>query len=472
MMLESGDREPGGGVAGGEDLDARILAIALPALGALAIDPLLGVVDTFWVGRIPDPAPLAALGVCTSVFSFSFFVFNFLATATAPLIASSLAGDDSEEAERTLAQALTAGVVIGIASLLALEASAGPILRTMGTSAEAFDQAEGYLRIRALAAPAVLTTSVANGAFRGLLDSRTPLKAIAAANIVNFVLDPCFIFGVSAGDVQIVPAMGAPGAALATALAEGGAAALLLAQLAQNERVKGGVRLVTELPSLEQVAPLLQSSGAAFARSIAIQTVLASATGNAARLGTTAVAAHQVAAQLWLLLSFVCDSLAVAGQGLIADALGRGQVAGARAVADRLLILGLALGGGLMCVFLLGKEALPSLFTADASVALAVAPLLTYVAVMQPLNSLVFVGDGILQGSKDFGYLAGAMVVASAAALGVLGTGDGSLETVWRALIALQGARAVGLAWRYFGGTAAGGPLNAKDADSSSNSRE
>lgn len=49
MMLESGDREPGGGVAGGEDLDARILAIALPALGALAIDPLLGVV------RLPTP---------------------------------------------------------------------------------------------------------------------------------------------------------------------------------------------------------------------------------------------------------------------------------------------------------------------------------------------------------------------------------------------------------------------------------
>jgi len=53
-MLGSGDGD--GGEEGGEDLDSRILAIALPALGALAIDPLLGVVCL----PTPENAPLTS----------------------------------------------------------------------------------------------------------------------------------------------------------------------------------------------------------------------------------------------------------------------------------------------------------------------------------------------------------------------------------------------------------------------------
>ena len=69
-----------------ESLDRKILSIALPALGSLAIDPLLGLVDTLYLGQIPDARPLAALGVCTSGFNFAFVIFNFFATATTPLV--------------------------------------------------------------------------------------------------------------------------------------------------------------------------------------------------------------------------------------------------------------------------------------------------------------------------------------------------------------------------------------------------
>lgn len=60
------------------------------ALGSLAIDPLLGIVDTLYVGRIESAAPLAALGVCSSVFNFAFFIFNFFATATTPLVSRAI----------------------------------------------------------------------------------------------------------------------------------------------------------------------------------------------------------------------------------------------------------------------------------------------------------------------------------------------------------------------------------------------
>jgi Na+-driven multidrug efflux pump len=80
---------------------------------------------------------------------------------------------------------------------------------------------------------------------------------------------------------------------------------------------------------------------------------------------------------------------------------------------------------------------------------------LVIVALMQPLNAVVFVLDGILIGAGDVTYLAWAMAVATlgvfapaAAAVLVL---DGGLLWLWGALVLWMGARFVGMAARYVG---------------------
>ena len=110
----------------------------------------------------------------------------------------------------------------------------------------------------------------------------------------------------------------------------------------------------------------------------------------------------------------------VAAQVLVAEELGRGSVLRARQVADRLGALALGLGVVLLGGFAVGGGVLPAVFAADAEVAAVVERLLVYVAIMQPLNALVFVGDGVGQGSDDFSYLCGAMLAAGAAALAFL----------------------------------------------------
>lgn len=58
------------------------------------------------------------------------------------------------------------------------------------------------------------------------------------------------------------------------------------------------------------------------------------------RLGTVPIAAHQVLLSLWMLSSFLLDSLAVGGQTLVAVELGSGDAssrASAREISDRLL---------------------------------------------------------------------------------------------------------------------------------------
>jgi len=175
-------------------LDRDILRLAVPALGALAADPLVSMVDTVFVGRL-GVVPLAALGVNTSIFAMSFIVFNFLAYGTTPMVARAVGRGDRTGAGDVVVQALLLAVVVGGVATLMLEALAGPIVALMGAGPDLREPALSYLRIRALAGPAVLLVTAGHGAFRGYQDMRTPLLVTLALNVVNLALDPLFIFG-------------------------------------------------------------------------------------------------------------------------------------------------------------------------------------------------------------------------------------------------------------------------------------
>ncbi|PSQ80101.1 MAG: MATE family efflux transporter [Bacteroidetes bacterium QS_8_68_15] len=420
--------------------DRDILALAVPALGTLAVGPLVSLVDTAFVGRL-GRVPLAALGVNASVFSLAFIVFNFLAYATTPRVAGAYGRGDREEAGRTVVQALTLAAGLGLLATTVLEAAAPLILRAMGATGDLLTPALRYLRIRALAGPAVLLVLAGHGAFRGYQDTRTPLYVSLALNAVNAALDPLLIFGFG---------WGLTGAATATAVAQWTGALGFLGLLLVRRREALGI--VLEWPRLRALLPFMRVGWTLASRTLALTGTMALATAVAARVGTAEVAAHQVAAQCWSFLALVVDALAVAAQALVARYLGADEPRKARAVSRRLLVMGLAVGAVLGGAVWLLRPALPALFTDDAATTrllLAVAP---FVALMQPLNALVFVGDGIFMGLEDFSYLAKAMVASAAGAAAVLvlvvpmGWG---LAGVWWGLVALMALRLLTLGARY-----------------------
>ncbi|HDH03407.1 MAG TPA: hypothetical protein ENH15_04095, partial [Actinobacteria bacterium] len=57
------------------ETDKAIFRLAIPALGALAAEPLVSLVDTAFVGRL-GAASLAALGIDAAILGFAFFVFT------------------------------------------------------------------------------------------------------------------------------------------------------------------------------------------------------------------------------------------------------------------------------------------------------------------------------------------------------------------------------------------------------------
>src|ERR687893_1674612 len=109
----------------------EIRRLALPALGALAAEPLYVLVDTAIVGHL-GTTELAALALAAAVLSASFTVLNFLTFGTTSHVARLHGAGRDEEAARVGAQALWLGAGAGLLLLVLLAGLAGPFVRIMG----------------------------------------------------------------------------------------------------------------------------------------------------------------------------------------------------------------------------------------------------------------------------------------------------------------------------------------------------
>ena len=174
--------------------DREILALAVPALGALAAEPLYVLVDTAIVGHL-GTTQLAALAIAATVMSTAFTVFNFLTYGTTARVARLHGAGQAEEAARLGSQAMWLSLAVGALLLVLIAALAEPAVALMGGEGEVADGAVLYLRIAALGAPLFMLSTAGQGYLRGIGDLKTPLRILVAAHVVNAVLEVLFVYG-------------------------------------------------------------------------------------------------------------------------------------------------------------------------------------------------------------------------------------------------------------------------------------
>ena len=94
-------------------LDGRIAAVAVPAIFSLVVFPLVGMVDTFFVGRMGDAISLAGMGAANAAYSAVFFVLAVVPTLTAPKVARAKGRGDDEGLRRAVRDSLwVSGVTV------------------------------------------------------------------------------------------------------------------------------------------------------------------------------------------------------------------------------------------------------------------------------------------------------------------------------------------------------------------------
>ena len=295
-----------------DSLDRRILAIAVPALGSLLVEPIYVLTDTAVVGRL-GTAPLGGLALASTVLNTLVWVFNFLSYATTVRVAVRRGRGDRAGGAADALQALWLALGIGVAVAAFIALAAGGLLEVLGDDPEVIDQGVTYLRVGVIGIPFQMVAISCIGYLYGLPDTKRPFFVLLGSTVANLLLELLLVYGFD---------WGIAGSALGTVTAQVLSSLVFLSIVVPRLRADG-LHHLRVVPSvmwavLKVGVHMVQRTGFLLAS-------LAVATAAAARVGTPELGGHQIAAQVFLFLAIGVDMFKVSGQSLVGHALGAGR---------------------------------------------------------------------------------------------------------------------------------------------------
>jgi putative MATE family efflux protein len=435
-MSTSATIEPVRGL--GTSMDRRILGLALPALGSLIVEPLYNVTDTAIVGHL-GRGPLGGLALAATVLNLLGWTSAFLQMATTSQVAYRRGQDDDTGVTAAVTAAYVVALALGLL-VAVLVATVGPELtRLLGGHGEVQRNATTYLRISAVGMPFLLLTLAGTGHAQGHEDTRSPLRIVLVANLLNVALELVLVYGLG---------LGVAGSAWGTVVAQVIAAALFVG-VSRRKLTTSLVR-----PGRDEYAVLLHNGVALVIRTIALGAALAASTAIAAQIGSDTLGGHQIALQVWILLALTLDALAVPAQVYVGTALGRGDIEDAAQIGRRCLQLGLVASAAVGVLTMALSPVLPFIFSGDSGVRSVAMTGLLLCGALQPFAAIAFVLDGLLLGASDYGVLRRSMLLALIAfaplAAATLADHDLGITGIWLAITCWLAARCVllGLRWK------------------------
>ncbi len=281
-------------------VDRDIVRLALPALGALVVEPLFLLTDTALVGHLGATA-LAAVGLASVVLQTVTGLLVFLAYSTTPAVARALGGGDRRGAVHAGIDGMWLALGLGVLLALVGWPLAGPLVDLFGASAEVSAAATAYLTVSLIGLPGILVVTASTGLLRGLQDTRTPLVVATIGFVANGLLNAVLIYGAG---------WGVEGSAAGTVIVQWAMAAVYVVIAVRAARGSGAPLR----PGASGVVRALRSGAWLFLRTASLRVAMLATVATASGLGTTGLATTQVGLTVFSTLAFALDALAIAGR--------------------------------------------------------------------------------------------------------------------------------------------------------------
>lgn len=389
-------------------LDRMILKTAIPNMINLGVVPIVNAVDTFWVGRLGLALALAGQSAANQACFTLFFLIAFLPNITAPLVASAVASNNIEEAQKRVCESLFLCNVLGFIGTVLLVAFPRRILSALVLPADApaMEFAAPYLRWRAISMVPSLISATGFAAYRGMLNTVTPLKVSLMTNAANLILDPlCMFYG----------GFGFVGAAIATAASETLGGLTYLKLLLRRKLARWS--LLLRPPSLKSLGPLLQGGAAMLVRQLALNVGFLVATRRAQLMDPSGVAgaAYGITMQIYSVGIILLVAMQSTTAALVPASLAKNGKASAQKCADRLFawssLVGLSLG---VAQYLLLPVLVP-VFSTLPEVREAVRVPALIASLIHVVNGPILAGEGVMLGMgsyRDLAIITGTWIAA------------------------------------------------------------
>lgn len=390
-----------------QNIDKRILSIALPSIVANITVPLLGLVDMAVSGHLGNAVYIGAVAVGSMIFNVVYWAFGFLRMGTSGMTSQALGRRDMNDVATTLARSIVVAMAVA-AFIIILQKPLGSVaLALVGASAEINAEAWHYFRICVWGAPAMLCLYSLTGWYIGMQNTRLPMFISIMQNVVNIVASCTFVYAFG---------MKVEGIALGTLVAQyaGLLVSITLWATTYGKRI---LRHVQWQRIMEGTAMghFFSVNRDIFLRTLCLVAVNFYFLSAGAAQGAVVLAVNTLLMQLFTLYSYVMDGFAFAGEALCGKHYGAGNHVEFSRTVRRLFGWGFALTVAYTMVYAVGGTGFLRLLTDDIEVVAASAEYAPW-AVLIPICGLAaFIWDGVFIGTTNtrgmFAATAAAMLV-------------------------------------------------------------
>ena len=381
--------------------------LAIPAIISGIAEPLLSITDTAIVGNInlnPTEA-LAAVGIAGSFISALVWILAQTRSAISAIVGKYLGAKKLDEIATLPAQIIAINLTLSIVIYIVTLFFVNQIFQLYNAEGLILNYAVDYYKIRAIGFPLTLFVFSAFGVFRGLQNTFWPMVISITGAALNVGLDFALVYGI---DGFIEP-MNVVGAAWASVIAQ--AVMALLAIILLLKKTPFSYKL--KFPFNKEIKNLLSISFNLIIRAVALNVALYLANSYATKYGNNYIAAQTIAFQIWLFFAFFIDGYASVGNIVSGKLLGEKNYPKLWELSGRLSKYSIIIALLLAVVCGIFYTQVGTIFSKEQEVLKAFYNIFWIVLLMQPINAVAFVFDGIFKGLAEAVTLRNLLLVAN-----------------------------------------------------------
>lgn len=377
----------------------NINRIAVPAIIAGIAEPLISLTDIAIIGNVKENPveALAAAGIVGSFLSAIIWIVAQTKTAISAIVSQHFGAGRLHAVKTLVPQVIYFNLLFSLVIYFTTAFFAEAIFSAYNAEGLILNYSEDYYRIRALGYPLTLVTFAIFGVFRGLQNTLWAMKCSLTGAIVNVGLDYLLVYGVE----DIIPAMHLRGAAYASLAAQG--TMLVMALWFFFKKTPFHLKLsYTVNPRLKG---LLLMAANLFVRTAALNFAIYLANAYATDYGKNYIAAQSILMNIWLFFSFFIDGYANAGNAIGGRLLGAKDYKSLWELSKKISEYAIFIALILMGICAVFYEEIGMIFNKEATVLALFSSVFWIVLLMQPVNAIAFMFDGIFKGLGEAKYL-------------------------------------------------------------------
>ena len=385
----------------------NINKIAVPAIIAGIAEPLISLTDIAVIGNV-DQNPveaLAAAGIVGSFLSAIIWIVAQTKTAISAIVSQHLGANRLHAVKTLVPQAILFNFIFSLLIYAVTAIFAHSIFSAYNAEGLILQYSEDYYQIRALGYPLTLVTFAIFGVFRGLQNTFWAMKCSLAGALVNVVLDYLLVYGVEG----IIPALHLKGAAYASLAAQN----VMLVMALWFFFKKTPFHLKFSFNINPRMKSLLLMAANLFVRTAALNFAIYLANAYATDYGKNYIAAQSILMNIWLFFSFFIDGYANAGNAIGGKLLGARDYKSLWGLSKKISGYSVLIALILMLICSLSYNQIGLVFSKELPVLALFSSIFWVVLIMQPVNAIAFMFDGIFKGLGEAKYLRNVLLAAT-----------------------------------------------------------